>query len=508
MSMPTQTGGPLLRVTAVSRHYGGVAALRPSDLTIHQGRVHGILGKNGAGKSTLLGIVAGSVRPDEGEVWFRGEDVTSIDQVGRQRRGIALLEQHPDLIDGLTVAENLITPRLPTRYGIVSWRAARQWARQILDGYGLHIDVETPCRELGAQHRRQLAIVRAMSSGGDLILLDEPTASLTGPERSVFFDWLDKLRGHGKTFVLISHFTNEIRQACTDYTILRDGCVVDQGVDPGSLSMAELADRVVGGAVDDFRRSERRQGEIMLKLTRFSVDGLEPFDLEVRRGEVIGLAGVPGSGISRFARGLAGLGSHWTGEAHLNGRPVRPGDVSAVASQGIAYLTGDRQAEGLIRGFGAAETMVVGHWPSRPPGLVNRQAIRERFRAMAWRLSIRASSAGQLVTELSGGNQQKVLLARTLGREPLLLILDEPTHGIDVGSKVEVHRIIDEIARSGSVVMVVAYDTEELLALADRVLVFSDGRLAEVLTGDALHPDAVVNALGGGQQYVQDGSAS
>jgi len=486
---------PLLEVRGVSKRYGSTVALQPLDFTISPGAIHGVLGKNGAGKSTLVGIVAGSVEPTSGSVVFGGRDVTGLSLAQRRRLGIRLLGQHAEVVPSLSVAENLLLPEYPRQRGLVDWGTLRARARELLAGYGLTMDVKAQAGALALPDQRKLSIVKTLVDNGKLAMLDEPTTSLSRSERRSLFDWMRDLNAAGQTFVYISHFNNEIREVCNEYTVVRDSRLVATGTGVRDIPPAELSRLVTGTNVEEFHRDSGAHDEPLLEVRGARAKGTGPLDLTVGRGEIVGLVGLPASGAQELARGLAGLEPLNGGTVTVNGKPARLRSVADAARYGIAYLTHDRIGEGLVPAFSVQESLHVGDWPTGAGGLVNYGSMRRTFDKYASRLSFRVSGPQQSVSELSGGNQQKILLGRLLALDPQVLILDEPTLGIDIGTKEEVHRLVDELTAQGLGVLVLAYDTDEMVRLVDRAVAFQDGRIVAELSGADLTIDRVLGAM-------------
>jgi len=487
------TGSALLETAQLSKVYGGTVALHPAGFRVHAGTVHGLLGKNGAGKSTLLGLLAGSVEPSGGRVVFDGRDVTGDSLAQRRASGIRLLDQHAQVVPQLSITENLLMPNLPRRRGFVDWATAHDQARRELEGVGMSVDPRTAAGSLGTADQRKLNIIKALSGNAKLIMLDEPTTALTHAERSALFDWIRNLRDEGRTFVFISHYTQEVRELCDVATVLRDGSIVSEGEEPGQLSASELSRRITGTEVAEYRHRSECGGP------KFEVRELRPagcgaIDFTVAEKEIVGVMGLAGSGAGEAVRALVGLHPHTVGSARLDGREVDTSSVRGAAASGVSYLPGDRLDEGIVPMLSLLENTYLGQWPRRGP-LIDRAAMRAGFGAYAERLALRARAPEQPVRELSGGNQQKILLSRLLERDPDVLVLHEPTLGVDVQTKEQVHRLIGELADAGNAVLLHAYDTEEIAALCDRVLIFRHGAVATELRDDQVTVDAIHAAL-------------
>lgn len=490
----TDPGAPLLQTRGLSKVYGRFTALHPTDITVGEGSIHGFLGKNGAGKSTLVKLIAGSERPTSGQILFQGEDITNLPLVRRRQLGIHLLSQHAEVVADLSVAENLLLPDYPRRGPFVDRRAMNARARELLDRYDVPFAVDQPAGNLTAPDQRRLGIVRTLVEESALVMLDEPTTALSQQERASLFDWIRSLNAAGQTFVFISHFNNEIQAICDRATVLRDGHVVSDGADPRRMASAEISELVVGSAVDEFVRSPRPAKKQRLVVTDLVTDGVGPLSFSVGAGEIVGFVGLPGSGAQESARAVAGLRPVQSGSIALDGRPLRLGDVRGALDSGMAYLTNDRLGEGIVGPMSVQESLRMGNWPSRG-GLLSDTEVQKTYEKYHARMHFRVASPDQPMEELSGGNQQKIILGRLLAREPTVLILDEPTLGVDVSTKEEVHRLIDELTDSGLAVILLAYDTDEMVRMVDRVVAFQDGAVTGQLVGDEISADAILARL-------------
>jgi len=489
----TTAATPLLEVRGVSKRYGAAWALHPLDLSISEGSVHGLLGKNGAGKSTLMGIIAGSTTPTAGQVLFRGEDITGKSLAQRRELGIRLLPQHADVLPHMSVTENLLSPNYPGR-GLVNVRASRRAAGELLERYDLRLPLDAPAGTLALPDQRKLGIVKTLAGDGRLAMLDEPTTALSRAERASLFDWMRQLNAQGQTFVYISHFNNEIHEVCDEFTVLRDARKVGSGARVRDLTSAQLSELVTGAGVEEFHRVPRPGGEVAVRVSGLRARGAGPVGFEIAAGEIVGFIGLPGSGAQETARALAGLNPPTAGEVEVHGHRVSCRSVASAARRGIAYLTPDRIGEGVVGPASVQESLRLGNWPVKRR-LLDRAAMRSTFETYRERLSLRVHDPRQAVSQLSGGNQQKVLLGRLLALNPRLLILDEPTLGIDVGTKEEVHRLVDELTADGVAVVVLAYDTDELVRVVDRAISFQNGTIAGELSGADLTTDNVLKAL-------------
>jgi galactofuranose transport system ATP-binding protein len=495
---------PILEVREVTKRFPGVLALDGVSFRLMPGEVHALVGENGAGKSTLIKVLTGVHRPDEGSVLYRGEEVSFSAPHESQAAGISTIYQEINLIPLRSVAQNVFLGREPrTRLGLIDVRRMNRLAEEILERYELRVDVTAPLKSLGLGTQQMVAIARAVSMDAQAVIMDEPTSSLEAREVETLFRVVRRLREDGVGVIYVSHHLDELYELCERVTVLRDGRVVHTG-DLAELSKLRLISTMLGRDLAEVKRGttsfgehEGVAGKPILKvrgLTRRHV--IEDISFDVRPGEVVGLAGLLGAGRSETARAIFGAQTVDTGTVEVAGKTVKPNSPPAAIRAGIAFLPEDRKADGIIPGLSVRENIVAAALPrlSRA-GLVSEKAQDRLVETFMRRLGIKASSPEQPVGELSGGNQQKVLLARWLCMEPKVLILDEPTRGIDVGAKAEVQHLIDELAEQGLGVIMISSELEEIVEGADRVVVLKDGTAIGTLTGDELSEDTIMKLL-------------
>jgi ABC-type sugar transport system ATPase subunit/ribose/xylose/arabinose/galactoside ABC-type transport system permease subunit len=476
----------VVELSRISKSFPGVAALQGVDLALRAGAVHALVGENGAGKSTLINILSGVLTPDAGEVRLRGEAVHFGDARAARRRGVVTVHQEVDLFPDLSVAENIgLEQGLPTRpLGWIDWKALRTRTREAVRTVGEDLPLDAPASVLSPAQRQMVEIAAAVSEAARVLILDEPTSSLSAAETEVLFGHLRRFRAQGTAVVYVSHRLEEIFRLADDVTVLRDGRHVWSG--PVSASSPQhLIGLMVGRAVTAGGRPEGpAPGPVLL-----SCQGLTAADhsfadvsLEVRAGEVLGLYGLIGAGRSEWAQAVFGLRPLAGGEVRLQGRPVTPHGPGPMVRRRVAYLPEDRLRQGLCRGLSVRANVVLAALRRLARGLwVPRREEERRTRSAVDQLAIRLRSADQPAGTLSGGNQQKVILGRWLGCEPQVLILDEPTRGVDVGAKAEIHALIHRLAAEGRAVILISSDLPEVLGQSDRVGVFREGRLAATL---------------------------
>lgn len=479
----------VLRTENLCKTYGSVEALKGVDLYVRRGTIHGLLGENGAGKSTLVGIISGQRRPSTGGVYIDGQLIEQTDVRTMERAGVFLVTQEPMIVDHLSAAENLFLGIWPARRGLVNWRKLRAEAEQILDSSGIAPDAMAG--RLNAVARRKLNILRAMFSGGRIIILDEPTAALTDPDRRQLFEFMKRLQATGVTFIFISHYNDEILEICDAVSVLRDGQLVGGSEDVSTMTSSALSELVLGRGLALFDRERIVQGQRPIGVTLRDVRG-KAIDLpllQIAQGEILGFTGLPGAGAKELAQTLFGLLPAKSGTISFgNDEPLAlPRHPHEAFTHGIGYLSDDRRRDGAVGGMSIGDNISLSSFETRARfGFINDLAESKIIKHYFSSLGIKAPDATRAVDTLSGGNQQKVCLGRVLATRPRILILDEPTRGIDVGVKQDVLRIVDGLSREGICVIIVSTDTDELVRAVDRVCMFKNGRVVEMLAGDQI----------------------
>ncbi|MFD8505549.1 sugar ABC transporter ATP-binding protein [Streptomyces sp. NPDC059687] len=495
----------MLAVTGLCKSFPGVRALSDVDFTAHAGEVHALVGENGAGKSTLIKVLTGVYRPDAGEVTYNGTPVRFATPLQAQQAGISTIYQEVNLVPLMSVARNLLLGREPRgRLRLIDFGRMHREADETLRSLGIRVDVRRPLRELGVGAQQMVALARAVAVDARVVIMDEPTSSLEPREVSTLFEVIRTLRERGIAVVYVSHRMEELYEICDAVTVLRDGTVVHTGR-LADLDRLHLVSLMLGREIGEVRRegltkfagSHDAAAEPVLEAARLTVrHRLHGVSLSLRPGEVVGLGGLLGSGRSETARAIAGALPVDGGRVVAAGAPVRTGSTPAAIRAGISLLPEDRKTEGIVPGLSVRENIALAALPGLSRfGLVDDARIDRIVDTFMKRLRIKASSSHQKVSELSGGNQQKVLLARWLALHPKVLLLDEPTRGIDVGAKAEVQALVDELADEGLAVLLISSDTEELIEGSDRVVVLKDGAVVRELTGDAVTEDELMRAI-------------
>ncbi|MEV8566847.1 sugar ABC transporter ATP-binding protein [Streptomyces sp. NPDC051322] len=483
----------LLRIEAIRKTFPGVVALDSVDFDLRRGEVHVLLGENGAGKSTLIKMLSGAYRPDSGRIFSEGREVRIHGAQDAERLGIATIYQEFNLVPDLTVAENIFLGRQPRRFGMIDRGRMEADAQELLHRVGVDVSPRTKVRELGIARLQMVEIAKALSLRTGVLIMDEPTAVLTSGEVEKLFALVRTLREDGVGIVFITHHLEEIAALGDRVTVLRDGRSIDQV--PASTPEDELVRLMVGRSIDQqFPRQRPEIGEPLLAVRGLSRHGhFHDVSFEVRAGEVVGLAGLVGAGRTEVARAVFGADPYDSGTVAVTGRPLPGHDVNAAMGAGIGLVPEDRKGQGLLLEASVQENLgLVTLRSATRGGLVDLKGQQTAAARIAEQLGVRMAGLGQHVGTLSGGNQQKVVIGKWLLADTRVLILDEPTRGIDVGAKVEIYQLINELTAAGHAVLMISSDLPEVLGMSDRVLVMAQGRIAGELTAHEATQDAVM----------------
>jgi ribose transport system ATP-binding protein len=510
---PDAPAEPLVSIRGLSKRFGGTPALSGVDLDIHRGSILALLGQNGAGKSTLIKILAGVHRADEGEVTVAGHRLGT----DAASRTMSFIHQDLGLVEWMTVAENIaLGTGYPRRGGLVSWRRTRERSIEALAIVAAHLDPHTPIADLTRAERSLVAIARALADKAELIVLDEPTASLPAADCARLFDVLRTLRGRGHGIIYVSHRLGEIHQVADTFAVLRDGRLICDGRladrkptalvrdivghEPTSYRPARLpppsteALRAAGMSAD-MPASLPFAGQPALALNQVCAEGVGPVDLALCPGEIVGMVGLTGAGQMELGRALAGCRPITGGQVLLDGRPYRPRSVAEAVDAGVGFVTSNRQEEGCALELTVRENFLANPRADRTSPLHWIRPRRERKTAAALvdAFSIRPRNCEAVIATLSGGNQQKIMIGRWLRVHRRLLILEEPTAGVDVGAKAEIYRLLDSALTTGLAVLLISTDMEEVANVCHRALVFVRGTATAELTGNALNVTALTH---------------
>jgi galactofuranose transport system ATP-binding protein len=503
---------PTLEVRRVTKRFPGVLALDDVSFELRPGEVHALVGENGAGKSTLIKVITGVYRPDEGQVLFNGEEISFANPRESQAAGISTIYQEINLIPLLSVAQNVFLGREPRNsLGLIDKASMNREAAEILERYGIQADVTAPLRSLGLGVQQMVAIARAISVDARAVIMDEPTSSLEAREVETLFGVIGQLREEGVGVIYVSHRLEELYEICDRVTVLRDGRVAHTGK-LSDLSRLQLIAHMLGrelaevekeGATGFSEEHETAREPILVAQGLTQHPRLREVSLDVRPGEVVGLAGLLGAGRSETAKAIFGAEPLDSGSVRMEGKDIKTGSPGAAIKAGIAFLPEDRKLEGIIPDLSVKENIVAAAMPRLArAGMVSEKAQAELVEEFMQSLGIKASSPDQPVRELSGGNQQKVLLARWLCMNPKVLILDEPTRGIDVGAKAEIQKLVDDLAVKGLGVILISSELEEMTEGSDRVVALREGTVVGSLSEEEITEGNLMEMLAHGDDSV------
>ncbi|GAA3909992.1 ATP-binding cassette domain-containing protein [Microbacterium invictum] len=491
------TSPPALELRRVVKSFGPVVALRSGSLELQSGSIHALIGENGAGKSTLVKIVAGLYRRDSGEFRLNGEPVDFTSTAQSKAAGIAVIYQEPTLFPDLSVTENIFMGRQPTgALGRIDRRAMRAEAQEIFQRLGVALDPDRVTDGLSIADQQIIEIAKAISLDARVLIMDEPTAALSGVEVERLFAVARSLRDEGRALLFISHRFDEVFDLCDTVTVMRDGSYIDT-TPIAETTVDDLVRQMVGRDVTElFPKLPSEVGEVVLEVEGLTRTGVfRDVSFALRSGEIVGLAGLVGAGRSEVVRAIFGVDPYESGTVRLHGKPLPKGNPRLATSRGIALVPEDRRKQGLVLDDGVSRNITLAirgrlaKW-----GLLWTKRENEAAQVWASRLEVKTAALDAQAGTLSGGNQQKVVLGKWLATEPTVLIVDEPTRGIDVGTKAEVHRLLSQLAQQGIAILMISSELPEVLGMADRVLVMREGRLTGEFTRAEATPEAVMFA--------------
>ena len=491
---------PVLELKSISKSFPGVRALRDVSFSFNAGEVTALVGENGAGKSTIVKILTGIYTPDEGEILVNGKAKQFTSPRDAWAAGIAAIHQETVMFDDLTVAENIYMGHMPvTARGLVDWSTMRARSQDLLRRVEASFAPDVRLKDLSVAQKHLVEIARALSHEASLIIMDEPTAALSRNEIDDLFRIVDQLKAEGRAIIFISHKFDEIFRVADRFVCLRDGEKVGEGA-ISEVTESKLVSLMVGRPIDQvFPKRNIPIGQTILKVEGLS-NRTEFADIsfELRKGEILGFYGLVGAGRSEAMQSLFGLSKATKGTVTLEGKPVAINTPEQAIAAGLSYVPEDRQHQGAVLPFGIRENVTLAAIEQHVRGLfLNRASEQEAVRKLGNRLDVRAANWEQKLQELSGGNQQKVVIAKWLAAKPKVIILDEPTKGIDVGSKAAVHDFIGELAEEGLAVILVSSELPEIMGLSDRVIVMKEGRIAGAFARGAWSAEAIVTAATG-----------
>ena len=470
---------PFLEMKGITKQFPGVLALNKVDLAIYPGRVLALVGENGAGKSTLMKVLSGVHKRDEGEILLEGKSVEISGPLASRQMGISIIYQELSILNNVDVAENIFVGREKQKNGFVNKKLQHQEAKALLERVGLKIDTHTKAGRLSTAQKQMVEVAKALSFNSKLIIMDEPTSSLTDKETAMLMDIIRKLRDDGVAIVFISHRMNEIFEISDEIAVMRDGEMVQHMI-TSEVDEAQVIAAMVGRSVNDiFHKEEAPIGDVVLEVKNLSTKNfLKDVSFKVRAGEIVGFAGLVGAGRSEVMRALFAVDPRESGDVFMNGKPVEIKSTMDALKAGMGFVPEDRKEQGLIlkqtirvNTSLAALSSVAKGWfidKKREVGLTDEYVAK---------LRVKTPSNEQKIMNLSGGNQQKVVIAKWMATHPKVLILDEPTRGIDVGAKKEIHALMSELAKQGVAIIMISSELPEVLGMADRIYVMHDGRI-------------------------------
>jgi len=491
---------PVLRLEHAYKSFGAIRALEDVGIELYAGEAHGLVGENGAGKSTLVKILAGVHRPEAGRLLIDGEEAIFDNAKQSQGAGIAIIFQEPTLFPDLSVAENIFVGVQPLKRGRrIDVRRMRRDARMLFDQLGVRLDPERLARGLSIADQQLVEVAKALTAQARVIVMDEPTAALTTTEVERLFGIAETLRARGAAVLFISHRLEEVFSLCQRVTVMRDGRHVwTKPIE--ELTTQTIIRAMVGRDMDAlFPKVPAEQGEVVLQVERLTREGVfTDVSFDVRRGEIVALAGLVGAGRSEVARAIFGIDRWDAGSVKVNGRPLPAASPTAAMAAGVGLVPEDRRQQGLVMDFSIERNIALASLDHvRRYGLIPRGSERSFAADWALRLQLKYGRLTDPVWTLSGGNQQKAVLAKWLARQPTLLIVDEPTRGIDVGTKAEVHRLLSELAAQGVAVLMISSELPEVLGMADRIVVLFEGRVMREFARADADEDAIMLAATG-----------
>ncbi len=501
---PTETAKPVvIEADSITKRFGGTVAVNDVSVSVRAGEIYALVGENGAGKSTLMRILAGVLTPDEGTVKMDGRPIAGGTRAALGA-GIALVHQELSLVPEMTVAENIMLGAFPTATGMINSQELRRRAGEALEEIGVNIDLNEPVSRLSVSLRQFIEIARAVARKPRVLILDEPTATLTPAETDYLLQMLQRLAEGGLAIVYISHRLPEIFAICDRVTVLRDGSRIDT-MDIADTTPDALVDKMVGRELQQDLGivRESHPGDVVLSARGITAPKVEGIDLDVRAGEIVGLGGLVGAGRSEFVRAMLGVDVRTGGEVtvKVDGRARRIGGYQSAVRNGIAFVPEERRQDGLALTMSVSDNIAL---PNRralaKAGVINPARQTAFAKELADSVGLRPPDVKLDAGNYSGGNQQKIVIAKWLGRRPGVIVLDEPTRGVDVGAKAEIHRLVRELADEGTAVLVISSDLPELLDLSDVIHVIRDGEVAGTLTREQADERSVMSLAAGGSK--------
>jgi len=488
-----EIGELILQVKGVSKRFGGVQALDNVDFDVRSGEVHALVGENGAGKTTLINILGGIEQRDHGQVLFKGQEVNFQRPTDSLTAGIAIIHQELAVLPQLNVIENVYMGRMPARYGRVLWRVAEQDTRKMLEIVGLNLDPRLLVGQLSISQRQLVEIAKALSMDASLLIMDEPNSSLAESETDRLFEVIDRLKQHGVAIIYVSHKNEEVLRIADRISVLRDGQYRGTQI-RGEATVNKIIQMMVGRELRREHGTENRKiGPTRLKVSNLTGTRFRDVSFDISQGEILGFAGLVGAGRSEVARAIFGAETHESGQILFDGEPVQYHSPNDAIRGGLAMVQEDRKTLSLFMGLPVLLNISIAELPNLTRlGMINNRSVVSIAKNYIDKLSIKLGSVNNPVSSLSGGNQQKTILARWLATNPKLLILDEPTHGVDVGAKADIYQLMRYLSEQGISIMLISSELPEILAMSDRVVVMHEGRVTGILDRENLDEHTIM----------------
>lgn len=495
----------------ITKRFGEVVANEGINLTVHEGEVHALLGENGAGKTTLVNMIYGLIKPTEGEVYIRGERLDTFRPDVAIKKGIGMVHQHFMLIQPFTVVENIMLGMEKTKgIGHLDRDQAKKDVIELSEKYGLYVEPDEKIEDITVGMQQRVEILKALYRGADILILDEPTAVLTPKEIEELIEIIGNLTDQGKSIIIITHKLKEIKKVADYCTIIRRGKYIDT-VKVSDVSEEDLASKMVGREVSfKVDKKEKQSGETVLKLENLvvkdnrGIDAVKSLNLEVKKGEILGIAGIDGNGQSQLIEAITGLRKVENGKVHLNNQDITNKSPREIIESGISTIPEDRQKRGLVLDFTIYENMILENYGKEPfskKGILHYQKIKEFTKELIEKFDIRPQNIDTEARSLSGGNQQKVIIAREVTNDPEVLIAAQPTRGLDVGAIEFVHKSLVEQRDSDKAVLLISFELDEVINVSDRIAVIYDGQIVDILKADETNENEIGLMMAGGARY-------
>lgn len=491
----------LFKAKGISKHFGGIPVLDNVDFEVGRGEVHGLVGENGAGKSTLMKIITGVYQKDEGDLWFDGSPLSTSSPLRCRNLGIGMVYQEPSLIPSLDVKSNIFLGKYPVKKlrGFVNWKSLKEQTQKILEQLDIQIDPDIPVEQLTFGKRQMIEIAKVVAHSGKLVILDEPSSALSGEEKESLFKVINRLKEEGTSIIYISHRLSEVFEISDKVTVLRDGKLIGSDL-TRNLTVDSVIKMMVGHSIEPGMMRQANSHSDDSEVLR--VEGLsrgkvlKNISFRLHKGEILGISGLIGSGRTELARAIFGIDRIDSGKVYLNGQQLIIHSPSEAVKHGLAFVPENRKEYGIIPRMSTGENITLTILQQLSSfSFISRSQQQKRAQNFVEKLGIKVSGLAQPVVNLSGGNQQKVVLAKWLSTNPKILILDEPTRGIDVGAKGEIHRLVAKLVDEGLAVIMISSEIEEVMKLSDRVLVLHGGAVSGMLNHDEISEENLLRCM-------------